>query len=107
MGPVTLESLSERVENEVERQEKDRTYLRNMLEDLRSALFDFKNDTMIWRERMDPLAIKVEKILETQHKEDILHAKIAGGVKVLQWMVPVVNAVVILVLYYLHRAGLL
>ena len=63
------------------------------------------------RSHVQPLKEKQEAIsrdlLDHIHKEELMLAEIKGGVKALKYMVPAVNAIVLLVIYLLHKAGVL
>ena len=51
-------------------------------------------------------AVDTKKVLDDHiHEEAVTHAKIEGGITVLKWMVPIVNAVLLLVVWLLHKAG--
>lgn len=104
---ATIDDISEKLDREIERFDDDRKYLRNLLEDVRASFMEFKTDTLLWRERFDPVAAKIAMIEQKQLQEDIMHAQIRGGIRVLLWMVPIVNVLVIGVLVWLQKHGLL
>ena len=58
------------------------------------------------RSHVQPMKTDLAEVKEFNAEMRIIHAKIQGGVKILIWIVPVGNLLLLFVLYLMGKAGI-